>query len=548
MTRKNLLFVFAVIAFLSSATSAQVPDKQKVIAGAERAFEKVAKAYVAPGPGCAAAVSLNGETVFEQAFGLADLEHNVPNTAQTIFESGSVAKQFTAASLVLLQQDGKLSLDDPVRKYIPELPDYGSPLTIRHLLNHTSGLRDWGTVMGLTGAGRGDRVINQDLALDVITHQQALDFKPGSEYSYSNSGYNLAAIIVERVSKQKFPAFVEERLFKPLGMKNSSWRDDYQRVVPGRAQAYARQGNGPWRLNMPFMNVYGNGGMLTTVGDWMRWNAMLDSQSLGAPLVAALETQGVLNDGRKIAYALGLVVDKYKGMKDVSHGGATAGYQTFLARYPDSKVSVGVMCNGTSPGAGGIAANITDEIFGPYPETARAEPARISEDELKKFVGIWRNEKTHAPARFAIENGVSRWSGARVVPMGGGQFTAGGNQLRFNLDKDSKPVSAETVDSDGEVTRFVAETEWTPTPADLASFKGDWFSEEAGAQLTVALEADKAFIKQRPSTNLQMQPLYKDHFSVQGYVVWFTRDKNGKVNGMHVGASRMRDMPFVRVK
>ena len=548
MTRKNLLFVFAVIAFLSSATSAQVPDKQKVIAGAERAFEKVAKAYVAPGPGCAAAVSLNGDTVFEKAFGLADLEHNVPNTAQTIFESGSVAKQFTAASLVLLQQDGKLSLDDPVRKYIPELPDYGSPLTIRHLLNHTSGLRDWGTVMGLTGAGRGDRVINQDLALDVITHQQALDFKPGSEYSYSNSGYNLAAIIVERVSKQKFPAFVEERLFKPLGMKNSSWRDDYQRVVPGRAQAYARQGNGPWRLNMPFMNVYGNGGMLTTVGDWMRWNAMLDSQSLGAPLVAALETQGVLNDGRKIAYALGLVVDKYKGMKDVSHGGATAGYQTFLARYPDSKVSVGVMCNGTSPGAGGIAANITDEIFGPYPETARAEPARISEDELKKFVGIWRNEKTHAPARFAIENGVSRWSGARVVPMGGGQFTAGGNQLRFNLDKDSKPVSAETVDSDGEVTRFVAETEWTPTPADLASFKGDWFSEEAGAQLTVALEADKAFIKQRPSTNLQMQPLYKDHFSVQGYVVWFTRDKNGKVNGMHVGASRMRDMPFVRVK
>lgn len=548
MTRKNLLFVFAVIAFLSSATSAQVPDKQKVVAGAERAFEKVTKAYVAPGPGCAAAVSLNGETVFEKAFGLAELEHNVPNTPQTIFESGSVAKQFTAAALVLLQQDGKLSLDDPVRKYIPELPDYGSPLTIRHLLNHTSGLRDWGTVMGLTGAGRGDRVINQDLALDVITHQRALDFKPGSEYSYSNSGYNLAAIIVERVSKQKFPAFVEERLFKPLGMKNSSWRDDYQRIVPGRAQAYARQGNGPWRLNMPFMNVYGNGGMLTTVGDWMKWNAMLDSQSLGAPLVTALETRGVLNDGRKIAYALGLVVDTYKGMRDVSHGGATAGYQTFLARYPDDKVSVGVMCNGTSPSAGGIAANITDEIFGPFPETAKTEPAKVSEDELKKFVGIWRNEKTHAPARFAIENGVSRWSGARVVPMGGGQFTAGGNQLKFILDKDSKPVFAETVDSDGEVTRFVAETEWTPTPADLASFKGDWFSEEAGATLTVALEADKAFIKQRPSTSLQMQPLYKDHFSVQGYVVWFTRDKNGKVSGMHVGASRMRDMPFVRVK
>ena len=548
MSRKHFLFVFAVVAFLSSATRAQVPDKAKVVTGAERAFEKVTKAYVAPAPGCAAAVSLNGEVVFEKAFGLADLEHDVPNTTQTIFESGSVAKQFTAAALVLLQQDGKLSIDDPVRKYIPELPDYGSPLTIRHLLNHTSGLRDWGTVLSLTGAGRGDRVITQDLALDVITHQRALDFTPGSEYSYSNSGYNLAAIIIERVSKQKFPAFVEERLFKPLGMKNSSWRDDYRRIVPGRAQAYSRQGNGPWRLDMPFMNVYGNGGMLTTVGDWMKWNAMLDSQSLGAPLVNALETRGVLNDGRKIAYALGLTIDTYKAMKDVAHGGATAGYQTFLARYPDNKVSVGVMCNGTSPNPGGIAANITDEIFGPYPEAPKTESAKVSEDELKKFVGVWRSEKTHAPARFVIENGVSRWSGARVVPIGGGQFTVGGNQLKFTFDKDGKPTLAETVDADGEVRRFLPEMAWTPTPADLASFKGDWFSEESGATISFAVDGDKAFLKQRPATSLAMQPLYKDHFDAQGYVIWFTRDKNGKVNAMHVGASRMRDMPFVRVK
>ena len=547
-TRRNFLFGLAVIACFASTTWAQSPDKAKVVTGAERAFEKFTKAYVAPGPGCAAAVSLNGETVFEKAFGLADLEHNVPNTTQTIFESGSVAKQFTAAALVLLQQDGKLSLDDPVRKYIPELPDYGVPLTIRHLLNHTSGLRDWGSVMSLTGAGRGDRVINQDLALDVITHQRALDFTPGSEYSYSNSGYNLAAIIVERVSKQKFPAFIEERLFKPLDMKSSSWRDDYQRVVPGRAQAYARQGNGPWRLNMPFMNVYGNGGMLTTVGDWMKWNAMLDSNSLGAPLVAALETRGVLNDGRKIAYALGLVVDSYKGLKDVSHGGATAGYQTFLARYPEKRVSVGVMCNGTSPSAGGIAESLTEEIFGPFPKPATTAANTVSEEELKKFVGIWRNEKTHAPARFVIENGVSRWSGARLVPMGGGQFTVGDNQLKFTFDKDDKPIFAETVDTDGEVRRFSPEKEWTPTTADLASFQGDWFSAEAGATFTVAVDADKAFIKQRPTTKLAMQPLYKDHFNVQGYTVWFTRDKNGKVTGMHVGTGRMRDMPFVRVK
>ena len=548
MSRKNFLLVFTVVAFLSTATSGQVPDKEKVVAGADRAWQKFTKAYVAPAPGCAAAVSLKGEVVFEQAFGLADMEHNVPNTTQTIFESGSVAKQFTAAALVLLQQDGKLNLDDPVKKYIPELPDYGSPITIRHLLNHTAGLRDWGTVMSLTGAGRGERIINQDLAFDVIIHQRALDFKPGAEYSYSNSGYNLAAILVERVSKQKFPAFVEERLFKPLDMKNSSWRDDYQRIVPGRAQAYSRPANGPWRLNMPFMNVYGNGGMLTTVGDWMKWNAMLDANSLGAPLVKALETTGVLNDGRKISYALGLTVDSSRGFKEVAHGGATAGYQTFLTRYPEKKISIGVMCNGTSPSAAGIAASITNEIFGPAPENFKSEAVKLTEDELKKFVGIWRNEKTHAPARFVIENGVSRWSGARLVPIGGAQFTAGNNQLNFTLNKNGKPVAAETVDSEGEVTRFTAEKEWTPTPANLASFKGNWFSEEAGATLTIAVEGDKAFIKQRPARSLPMQPLYKDHFAVQGYIVWFTRDKNGRVNRMHVGASRMRDMPFVRMK
>ncbi|HEX5832740.1 MAG TPA: serine hydrolase domain-containing protein [Pyrinomonadaceae bacterium] len=548
MSRRNFLFVLTLVAFLSTAISAQVPDKAKVVAGAERAFEKVAKAYVGPAPGCAAAVSLNGEVVFEKAFGLANMEHNVPNSTQTIFESGSVAKQFTAAALVLLQQDGKLSIDDPVRKYIPELPDYGTKLTIRHLLNHTAGLRDWGTVLSLTGVGRGDRVISQDLAFDVITHQRALDFTPGAEYSYSNSGYNLAAIIVERVSKQKFPAFVDERLFKPVGMKNSSWRDDYQRIVPGRAQAYSRQANGPWRLTMPFMNVYGNGGMLTTVGDWMKWNAMLDSQSLGAALVQALETRGVLNDGRKITYALGLEVDSYKGLKDVSHGGATAGYQTFLARYPDNKVSVGVMCNGTSPSAGGMAAGITDEIFGPFPETAKTEPPQVSEDELKKFAGVWRNEKTHFPARFVIENGVSRWMGARLVPMGGGQFTAGDNKLVFTLDKDGKPSAAEVVDANGEVRRFAPEVEWKPTAADLAAFQGEWFSEEAGATYSVVVDGDKVFVKQRPATRLAMQPLYKEHFTVPGYVVWFTRDKDGKVSGMHVGASRMRDMPFVRVK
>jgi CubicO group peptidase (beta-lactamase class C family) len=543
-------FSFALVLMAATALAqAPVPDQTKVVAGAERAFDKVAKAVTMPAPGCAAAVSLNGQTVFEKAFGLAEMEHNIPNTPQTIFESGSVAKQFTAAAIVLLQQEGKLNIDDPVRKYIPELPEYGAPLTIRHLLNHTAGLRDWGSVMALTGAGRGDRVITQDLAFDVITHQKALNFKPGAEYSYSNSGYNLAAIIVERVSKQKFAAFLQERLFKPLGMTNSSIRDDYTRLVTGRAQAYSREGDAaPWRLNMPFMNVYGNGGMLTTVGDWIKWNAMLDSRSLGAPLVEALETRGVLNDGRKITYALGLEVSTYKGLKDVSHGGATAGYQTFLARYPDQKVSVAVMCNGTSPSAGDVAGLITDEIFGPYPATSQPAIAQLPEEQLQKYVGIWRNEKTHMPARFVLEKGVLRAFGTQLRPTGEGTFAIGTGKLTFSFNKDGAPTSVETVSPDGEVSRFIAEKEWAPAAAELALFAGDWYSEEAEATISFAVEGDKAFIKQRPVTKFALRPLYKDHFTTQGYIIWASRDGSGKVDKLHVGVPRMRDMLFTRVR
>lgn len=473
----------ALLLFLAISVSGQVPDKAKVVAGAERAFEKAAKTNPMPAPGCAVGVSLDGVSVFEKAFGLAEIEHSVPNTPKTIFESGSVAKQFVAAAFVLLQQEGKLNLDDDVRKYVPELPDYGSKMTIRHLLNHTAGLRDWGAVMALTGVGRGDRVISQEVALDVVFRQKGLDFKAGAEYSYSNSGYQLATLIAERVSKQKLPAFIDERFFKPLGMKNSSWRDDYQRLVPGRAQGYSRQGaNAPWRLDMPIMSVYGNGGMLTTVGDWLKWNAMLDSASMGRPLVDALETQGVLNDGRKIEYALGLNLSTYRGMRDVSHGGSTAGYQTFLARYPDQKISVAVLCNGTSPSAGRLAADVTDEIFGPFPQqpTNSAPAATVAHETLQKYVGLWRNERTRYPSRTIFENGKLLLNGRPLTPLPDGSFQYGPSKVSFKLATSGKPDYAE-VDTNGDVVRHVFEEAGTPSANELSALVGVWHSEEAEA-------------------------------------------------------------------
>ena len=206
-----------------------------------------------------------------KAYGMADLEHDVRNTPDTIFEAGSVSKQFTAMAVQLLASEGKLSLDDPVRKYIPELPDYGKPLTIRHMLSHTSGLRDWGSVESIAGWPRTTREYTHAHVLDIVSRQKSLNFDPGTKWSYSNTGFNLAAIIVSRVSGMSFAEFSKQRIFAPLGMTHTSWRDDHTRIVKGRAIAYSLD-NGEYHIEMPFENVHGNGGLLTTVGDLLMWN------------------------------------------------------------------------------------------------------------------------------------------------------------------------------------------------------------------------------------------------------------------------------------
>jgi CubicO group peptidase (beta-lactamase class C family) len=255
-------------------------------------------------PGCAVGIAQNGTIVLERAYGAANLEHGVLNTPATIFESGSVAKQFTATAILLLEKDGKLKLSDDIRKYLPEMPDYGDTITLEMLLNHTSGLRDWGSVAEAAGKPRGQRTFTNAEVLDIAARQKHLNYKPGAEYAYTNTGYNLAAIVVERVSGKTFQDFTKERIFAPLGMTHSQWRDDFNRLVKGRAMAYGRGPSGGYVQSMPFMNVYGNGGMLTTVHDFLIWNESLTQDKLGVS--QALQKRGVLNDGREITYARGL--------------------------------------------------------------------------------------------------------------------------------------------------------------------------------------------------------------------------------------------------
>lgn len=344
-------------------------------ANLEVEVDKIFAKWSTSTPGCAVGVGVGGRPVLTRAYGMADLEHDVPNTADTIFEAGSVSKQFTAMAVLLLAKDGKLSIDDQVRKYVPELPDYGAPLSIRHILTHTSGLRDWGSVESIAGWPRTTREYTHAHVLDIVSRQRALNFPSGSKWSYSNTGFNLAAIIVARVSGMPFAEFSKQRIFGPLGMTRTSWRDDHTRIVKGRAVAYTDE-KGTYRTEMPFENVFGNGGLLTTVGDLLKWNENYVKPMVGtAALIEEQQRAAHTTDGKELDYALGLYVGQYRGVRSVWHSGSTAGYRAHLSRYPDSHTSVAVLCNVSSGDATRSNNEVAAIVLGDRMKPAAARPA-----------------------------------------------------------------------------------------------------------------------------------------------------------------------------
>jgi CubicO group peptidase (beta-lactamase class C family) len=421
MKRLRLFVVVAVLVVVGLAA-------RQAVAPADARVDAIFSQWTADTPGCAVGVEVAGTVVLEKAYGMADLEHDVRNTPATIFEAGSVSKQFTAAAVLLLARDGKVSLDDPVRKYIPELPDYGAPLLVRHMLNHMSGLRDWGSIESIAGWPRTSRVYTHAHVLDIVSRQKALNFTPGTQYSYSNTGYNLAAVIVARVSGQSFADFTRDRLFLPLGMTHTSWRDDFTRVVKDRAIAY-RPVPGGYAQQMPFENVHGNGGLLTTVGDLLRWNSNFEHPKVGdADFVRRQEEPGKFNDGRPGSYALGLMVGDYKGVREIGHSGATAAYRAHLARYPDQHVSVAVLCNAANGAAGQYAHAVSDLYLGsavherPSAPTVRRElPPRSfapTAAQLQGYAGTYTSDEAETTFTIALEGEtlvLKRRPDARIV-------------------------------------------------------------------------------------------------------------------------------------
>jgi CubicO group peptidase (beta-lactamase class C family) len=369
-------------------------------------------------PGCAVGIVRDGGLALARGYGHADLEHGVANGPKTVFDIGSMSKQFTAAVIALLARDGKLSLDDDVRRFVPELPSYESPITIRHLLHHTSGLRDYTDLMALAG-WQTDDWTTAEQALAMLVRQKELNFRPGARYLYSNSGYFLLSIIAARAGGQPFPDLARERIFAPLGLSSTHVHADHRQIVKDRAVGYSRQGD-RWTIAMSGWEQTGDGSVLTTVEDLARWVRNFDDPTVGgAALVDELLRKGRLATGEEIPYAGGLRHGTYRGLATVGHNGSWAGYRASLLRFPSEKTAVIVLCNAENAGPARIATRIADVALaarlGPAPAPSpTAAPAAATEGKKSPpssaadrgaLLGRYRSEELDAEFELAAKEG-----------------------------------------------------------------------------------------------------------------------------------------------
>lgn len=510
-------------------------------------LEKIMERYKPNMPGCQVAISRHGRVLFSKAYGMADLEHNVPLTTESILEAGSVSKQFTSAAMLLLEQQGKLSMDDDVRKYVPELPDYGDKITLRHMMQHTSGLKDWGAVAGIAGWPRSTKTYANSDALYIITRQKTLNHKPGEIYSYSNSNYNLFAIIVERVSGKSLAEFTKQYIFEPAGMKHTSWRDNYKRVVPNRAIAYDKQGSA-YYTSMPNEYVYGNGGLLTTAEDLLLWNQYYLSGKLGNPSLLAKQLATTpFNNGRMNRYAAGLVVDSVRGWKMITHNGATAGYRANLDYFPDLGLSIAWLSNssefdGNNNPVETAVRNFLVKDIAPPPAPVNPSPHTVAVEKLKQYEGWYMQSMTGVGVRLYIKDGklASNRSG-NLVPVNDNSFLLGSNKVELYPDKLLIVTPAYTytytaVDSAGTDMNYLRE------------YTGEYVSEEAETKLTVIVKDGKLIAHRAPGTDIPLQPTYKDGFTYPGGNVVVIRDAKKKISGLGVYTGRASNVVFVKVK
>jgi len=507
-------------------------------------------------PGCALAVIRDGRIVYSKGYGMASLEHGVPISPTTVFDIGSTSKQITAASILLLAADGRLSLDDDVRKYVPEVPDYGTKVTINHLLHHTSGLRDYSNLMFFAGFDLADVTKDND-GLAAIARQKNLNFPPGSEHSYSNTGYFLMSRIVQKVSGKSLRDFAQERIFTPLGMTSTQFLNDHQLVIPHRATAYTPGMEGGFVVEMSNWEQMGDGGVQTTVEDLAKWDQNFYTPKLGgARLIEELQTVGTLNDGKKLTYARGLQVGPYRGLRRVSHGGGWAGYRAELMRFPDQKLSTVVLCNLGSTNPSGLAQSVADLYLGdqlqaetrPLPAAKPEAPPATPPVPTASIVGLYWSPSAGFLRRIHDNGGkllYDRGQGneSELAASGGNRFEMVGapipTQVVF-LASGQMEVASAGIDP----IVFQKVEPANLKPEDLGAYVGSYWSEETDTAYDVVTEGDRLIVHRKRGPVYPLEPAFVDAFQSPGGLLHFTRDPQNKIDGFLTSAGSARNLRF----
>ena len=566
--KKSIFLILSLCLLLVSSSLADSLTSQ-----VDSLFSKYGKS---DSPGCAVALIKDGTVIYKQGYGMANLEYNVPITPSTIFHVASVSKQFTAFAILLLESDGKLSINDDIRKYLPDMPDFGKVITIRHLMNHTSGLRDqWD--LAVAAGWRMDDVITQEQLLKLIMHQKDLNFAPGEEHLYCNSGYTLLAEIVTRVSGKPFVDFTQERIFKPLGMNDTHFHIDHEQIVKNRAYSYSDEGNGTYKISaLNYANV-GATSLFTTVEDMAKWNNNFDQYTVGGkPVVDKMQVKGVLNNGKEINYACGLVIDTYKGLRTVSHNGGDAGFRSQFKRFPDQHFSMVILSN-----HGSFDFSIPDKIADLY--LSDAIKAVTTEKEAKEVKPATetekpkqRNEISLDPAKLdSLVGDFELFPGFILTVSKEGnqlkcQATGQSKELLFpeseieffykivdaqiSFKRDDKGVVNELVlHQNGQNLTGKRIEKFNPSLEELKQFVGMYYSDELQTFYTISLNKDNQLIcshQRHPDSLLILSK--KDQMiansSSHPIPMNFTRNEKSDITGLTIDTGRNRNLRFNKVE
>ena len=516
-------------------------------------------------PGCSLGIVREGRLIYERGYGMANLEHGILITPDTVFRIASVSKQFTAMSLLLLEQDGALSLDDDIRKYLPDMPDYGRPISIRHLVQHSSGIRDYEGITTLLGIAYEDTYIEQEV-LELLARQKALNFAPGERYLYSNSGYLLLGEIVERVSGKTLRQFVDERIFRPLSMRVSTIRDDHTEMIEYRASGYAPLEDGGFRSAESNYDLVGDGSVFTTVRDLFRWDQNFYHQKIGGEKVAESQHETlVLNDGRNVPYAAGLEIGAYGGLRFVAHSGSWVGFKAQLLRFPDQRFSVICLCNDESADPTALTVRIADIYLAEQFESAPKRPAIVAHRdgdpvapsaELAAKEGLYREPVTHAVARVTaggpgllVDQG---WELSAYAPIGRDTFRSADRDVGFTADlvfaekKRAAPERFQLLEWDEIPLNFERIDPYSPSLDELKEYTGIYYSEELEVANRVYLEDDRLYLEYRRSPKTPLQPTLKDQFTLNAMRVEFERDSKSGVSGYGIWFDRAWNVRFAK--